>query len=65
MDLITERESLRAWLQAANLERVQEQSGISRSWLSKFRRGKIADPGVERLTELQRCRESLQEGRVA
>jgi transcriptional regulator with XRE-family HTH domain len=59
MDLVSEREHLRQWLCGVSLQAVIDATGISRSWLSKFRRGEILDPGMERLAELHECRQSL------
>jgi len=60
--VIAEREALRAWLNSVPLQPVVEQSGIGRSWLSKFRRNKIEEPSMTRLLELQSCRRAI-EGR--
>lgn len=65
MDLISERESIRAWLRDVEIQRVIDATGINRSWISKFRRGAIVDPGMDRLMDLQRCRRSFESRRPA
>jgi transcriptional regulator with XRE-family HTH domain len=52
------REELRAYLnsRAATLARIEEETNLTYSWLSKFKRGVIQNPTTDHLIELENFR---------
>lgn len=60
MDPKEMRDSLRAYLNSdgISLVEVERETKLSRSWLSKFRRGELDNPTIDHLAALHSYRES-------
>ena len=60
MDPLALRDDLRSFLNSKdiNLGDVERDTGLTRSWLSKFRRGELHNPTVENLAALHTYREA-------
>lgn len=59
MDPLDLRDDLRKYLQTdgVNLSAIERQTTLTRSWLSKFKRGEIDNPTVHQLNALHRYRQ--------
>lgn len=66
MDPLDLRDDLRKYLQTdgVNLSAIERQTTLTRSWLSKFKRGEIDNPTVQQLNALHRYRQSWQAPRA-